>query len=219
MQIRQPIHSAHARTLDTAGLREQFLVEGIFSADAVTLTYSHIDRIIVGGVMPVSKAVTFAAELGRHTGTDFFLQRRELGLINIGGDAVVVVDGTRFEVSAREALYIGQGAREVEFLSVDAARPAKLYFNSAPAHTAYPHRRITLAEASPETLGDAKSSNRRTIHKFIVPDVLPTCQLLMGMTQLDEGSLWNTMPCHTHERRMEVYFYFGMDTNGVVFHM
>ena len=219
MQIRQPIHSQHARTLDTAGLREQFLVEGIFAPDAVTLTYSHIDRIIVGGVMPVSVPVTFAAELGRHTGTDYFLERRELGLINIGGDAVVVVDGVRFEVAAREALYIGKGAKEVAFTSVDAAIPAKLYFNSAPAHTAYPHRKITLAQASPETLGDARSSNRRTIHKFIVPDVLPTCQLLMGMTQLDEGSLWNTMPCHTHERRMEVYFYFGMDTNGVVFHM
>ncbi|APW37809.1 5-dehydro-4-deoxy-D-glucuronate isomerase [Rhodoferax koreense] len=219
MEIRQPIHSDHARTLDTAGLRQQFLVEGIFVPDTVTLTYSHIDRIIVGGVMPVSKPVTFATALGRHTGTDFFLQRRELGLINIGGDAVVRVDGRRFEVAAREALYIGQGAKEIEFLSVDATQPAKLYFNSAPAHTAYPHRKITLAEASPETLGDARSSNRRTIHKFIVPDVLPTCQLLMGMTQLEEGSLWNTMPCHTHERRMEVYFYFGMDTNGVVFHM
>lgn len=219
MEIRQPIHSDHAKTLDTDGLRRQFLVEGIFSPDTVTLTYSHIDRIIVGGIMPVAQAVTFAPELGKHTGTDFFLQRRELGLINIGGDAVVLVDGTRFEVAAREALYIGQGAKEVEFRSVDAAQPAKLYFNSAPAHTHYPHKKITLAEASPETLGDAKSSNRRTIHKFIVPDVLPTCQLLMGMTQLDEGSLWNTMPCHTHERRMEVYFYFGMDTNGAVFHM
>jgi 4-deoxy-L-threo-5-hexosulose-uronate ketol-isomerase len=122
-------------------------------------------------------------------------------------------------VAAKEALYIGQGAKEVEFRSLDAAQPAKLYFNSAPAHTHYPHKKITLAEASPETLGDAATSNRRTIHKYIVPDVLPTCQLLMGMTQLEPGSLWNTMPCHTHERRMEVYFYFNMDPNAVVFHM
>jgi 4-deoxy-L-threo-5-hexosulose-uronate ketol-isomerase len=219
MEIRQPVHSEHAKTLDTTGLRQQFLVENIFEPDQVTLTYSQIDRIIVGGIQPVTKAVTFSPELGKHTGTDFFLQRRELGLINIGGGALVVVDGKTFEVAPKEALYIGQGAKAVEFRSVDSANPAKLYFNCAPAHTAYPHKKINLSEASPETLGDAKSSNRRTIHKFIVPDVLPTCQLLMGMTQLEEGNLWNTMPCHQHDRRMEVYFYFNMDSNGVVFHM
>ena len=219
MQIRQPIHSEHARTLDTAGLRRHFLVEQLFVPEQATLTYSQIDRIIVGGIHPVHQAVRFAPELGKHTGTDFFLQRRELGLINIGGAAVVQADGQRFDVGPREALYIGQGAHELSFESVDAAKPAKLYFNCAPAHCHYPNRKITLAEASPETLGDAKTSNRRTIHKFIVPDVLPTCQLLMGMTQLEPGSLWNTMPCHTHDRRMEVYFYFDMPADGVVFHM
>lgn len=219
MQIRQPIHSAHARTLDTSGLREQFLVEGLFVPNQATLTYSQIDRIIVGGIHPVTQAVTFSPELGKHTGTDFFLQRRELGLINVGGDAIVTVDGERFEVAAREALYVGQGKRELVFESVSADAPAKLYFNCAPAHTSYPTRKVTQAEASPETLGDAKTSNRRTIFKYLVPDVLPTCQLLMGLTQLAEGSLWNTMPCHTHDRRMEVYFYFDMADNGVVFHM
>lgn len=219
MEIRQPIHSDHAKTLDTAGLRQQFLVESIFRPDEATLTYSQIDRIIVGGIMPVTKAVTFSPELGKHTGTDYFLQRRELGLINIGGAAVVVVDGKTFEVGAKEALYIGQGAKEIEFRSADSAQPAKLYFNCAPAHTSYPHKKVTLAEASPETLGEARTSNRRTIYKFLVPDVLPTCQLLMGMTELEEGSLWNTMPCHTHDRRMEVYFYFGMSENAAVFHM
>lgn len=219
MQIRQPIHSEHARTLDTAGLRRHFLIEQLFVPEQATLTYSQIDRIIVGGIHPVHQAVRFAPELGKQTGTDFFLQRRELGLINIGGAAVVQADGQRYDVGPREALYIGQGARELSFESVDAAKPAKLYFNCAPAHCHYPNRKITLAEASPETLGDAKTSNRRTIHKFIVPDVLPTCQLLMGMTQLEPGSLWNTMPCHTHDRRMEVYFYFDMPADGVVFHM
>jgi 4-deoxy-L-threo-5-hexosulose-uronate ketol-isomerase len=219
MQIRQPIHSAHARTLDTSGLREQFLVESLFVPNQATLTYSQIDRIIVGGIHPVTQAVTFSPELGKHTGTDFFLQRRELGLINVGGDAIVTVDGERFEVAAREALYVGQGKRELVFESVSADAPAKLYFNCAPAHTSYPTRKVTQAEASPETLGDAKTSNRRTIFKYLVPDVLPTCQLLMGLTQLAEGSLWNTMPCHTHDRRMEVYFYFDMADNGVVFHM
>jgi 4-deoxy-L-threo-5-hexosulose-uronate ketol-isomerase len=219
MDIRQPIHSEHARTLDTAGLRRHFLVQQLFVPEQATLTYSQIDRIIVGGIHPVREAVRFAPELGRHTGTDFFLQRRELGLINVGGDALVEVDSKRHEVAAREALYVGQGARELAFRSLDAAKPAKLYFNSAPAHTAYPTRKIALAEAASETLGSAATSNRRTIHKFIVPDVLPTCQLLMGMTQLEPGSLWNTMPCHTHDRRMEVYFYFDMPADGVVFHM
>jgi 4-deoxy-L-threo-5-hexosulose-uronate ketol-isomerase len=219
MEIRQPIHSEHARTLDTDGLRQQFLIEDIFQPDALTLTYSQIDRIIVGGIMPVRQALRFAPDLGRHTGTDFFLQRRELGLINIGGPARVTVDGTVFELGTHEALYVGQGARDLEFDSLDPGRPAKLYFNSAPAHTAYPSRKVTLAEASPETLGAPETSNHRTIYKFLVPDVLPTCQLLMGMTRLEPGSLWNTMPCHTHDRRMEVYFYFDMSDDAAVFHM
>ncbi len=219
MDIRQPVHSEHARTLDTEALRRHFLIDRLFRPDEATLTYSQIDRIIVGGVMPVTMAVGFAPELGRHTGTDFFLQRRELGLINVGGPARATVDGQVFEIGPREALYVGQGAKAVEFTSLDAATPAKLYFNCAPAHKAYPHRKVTLAEASPETLGAAETSNRRTIHKFLVPDVLPTCQLLMGMTQLEPGSLWNTMPCHTHDRRMEVYFYFDMNDNAAVFHM
>ncbi len=219
MEIRQPVHSEHARILDTEGLRRHFLIERIFVPSEITLTYSQIDRIIVGGISPLTEALQFAPELGKHTGTDYFLERRELGLINIGGDAVVTVDGVDFEVKAEEALYIGKGARDVRFASADPARPAKLYYNSAPAHMTYPHRRITLAEASPETLGDARTANRRTIHKFIVPTVLPSCQLVMGMTRLEEGSLWNTMPCHTHDRRMEVYFYFNLPDNGVVFHM
>lgn len=219
MDIRQPIHSEHAKTLDTAGLRRHFLVEQLFVPEQATLTYSQIDRIIVGGIQPVKQTVRFSAELGKHTGTAFFLERRELGLINIGGGAMVEADGQRYEVGPREALYIGQGAKDLSFSSLDPAQPAKLYFNCAPAHTHYPNKKVTLAEASPETLGDAKTSNRRTIHKFLVPSVLPTCQLLMGMTQLEPGSLWNTMPCHTHDRRMEVYFYFDMPDNGVVFHM
>jgi 4-deoxy-L-threo-5-hexosulose-uronate ketol-isomerase len=219
MQIRQPIHSEHAKTLDTAGLRRHFLVEDLFQPDQATLTYSQIDRIIIGGIHPVTQPLRFAPELGKHTGTDFFLQRRELGLINIGGGALVEADGQRWEVGPREALYLGQGIREIAFSSLDAAQPAKLYFNCAPAHTAYPSRKVTLSEASPETLGAPETSNRRTIYKYLVPSVLPTCQLLMGMTQLEPGSLWNTMPCHTHDRRMEVYFYFDMPADGVVFHI
>jgi 4-deoxy-L-threo-5-hexosulose-uronate ketol-isomerase len=219
MEIRQSIHSDHAKSLDTSGLRREFLVEEVFRAGEFTMTYSHIDRIVVGGVMPTAAPVTFPDSLGKTYGVDFFLQRRELGLINVGGAGWVKVDGQRYDVGTHEALYIGQGARELAFGSVDGARPAKLYYNSAPAHTHYPTRKITLEEASPSVLGDAKSGNRRTIHKFIVPSVLPTCQLSMGMTRLDEGSVWNTMPCHTHERRMEVYFYFAMDADSAVFHL
>ncbi|MFC7777619.1 5-dehydro-4-deoxy-D-glucuronate isomerase [Pantoea sp. GCM10028869] len=219
MDIRQSIHSEHAKTLDTDGLRREFLIDKIFDADNYTLTYSHIDRIIIGGVMPVQKPVTIGHEVGKQLGVSYFLERRELGVINIGGPGVIEVDGKTWEIGQQEALYVGQGAQSVVFRSSDASRPAKFYYNSAPAHTHYPDKKITLDEAVKATLGDAATSNRRTINKFIVPDVLPTCQLTMGLTRLDDGNLWNTMPCHTHERRMEVYFYFDMADDSAVFHM
>ncbi len=219
MEVRQGIHSEHAKQLDTAGLRKEFVIENIFEADTYTMTYSHIDRIIVGGIKPVNAKVSIGGEVGKQLGVSYFLERRELGVINIGGPGLIVVDGTTYEVGNEEALYVGMGAKEVVFSSVNAAKPAKFYYNSAPAHTTFPTRRITLAEASPTTIGDNITSNRRTINKFIVPDVLPTCQLTMGLTKLAEGNLWNTMPCHTHERRMEVYFYFNMDEETSVFHM
>ncbi|KNC13210.1 5-keto-4-deoxyuronate isomerase [Pantoea sp. RIT-PI-b] len=219
MDVRQSIHSDHAKSLDTTGLRREFLIEKIFDADNYTLTYSHIDRIIIGGVMPVHKAVTIGHEVGKQLGVSYFLERRELGVINIGGPGVIEVDGKTWEIGQQEALYVGQGAQSVIFRSSDAHQPAKFYYNSAPAHTHFPDKKITLDEAVKATLGDAATSNRRTINKFIVPDVLPTCQLTMGLTRLDDGNLWNTMPCHTHERRMEVYFYFDMADDSAVFHM
>ncbi|KAA8730155.1 MAG: 5-dehydro-4-deoxy-D-glucuronate isomerase [Ewingella americana] len=219
MQVRQSIHSDHAKQLDTAGLRREFLIEKIFEKNNYTMTYSHIDRIIVGGVMPIDAKVSVGDEVGKQLGVSYFLERRELGVINIGGPGLIVVDGTTYEIGNEEALYVGKGARNVEFSSLDPAKPAKFYYNSAPAHTTFPNKKITLAEASPQTIGDPATSNRRTINKFIVPDVLETCQLTMGLTKLEQGSLWNTMPCHTHERRMEVYFYFDMDEETSVFHM
>ncbi|MEB7888717.1 5-dehydro-4-deoxy-D-glucuronate isomerase [Hafnia alvei] len=219
MEVRQSIHSDHAKQLDTEGLRREFLVETIFDADQYTMVYSHIDRIIVGGVMPVQKNVTIGTEVGKQLGVSYFLERRELGVINIGGPGTITVDGECYEIGHREALYVGKGVRDILFTSVNASQPAKFYYNCAPAHTTYPTKKITLAEASPQTLGDAKTSNRRTINKYMVPDVLQTCQLSMGLTELEEGNLWNTMPCHTHERRMEVYFYFNMDDDSCVFHM
>ncbi|WP_416412639.1 5-dehydro-4-deoxy-D-glucuronate isomerase [Pantoea sp. App145] len=219
MDVRQSIHSEHAKTLDTAALRREFLIENIFTPDDYTLTYSHIDRIIIGGVMPLQQAVTIGSEVGKQLGVSYFLERRELGVINIGGPGMIEVEGKTWEIGHQEALYVGQGAKQVIFRSSDASHPAKFYYNSAPAHTHYPDKKITLDDAVKATLGDAATSNRRTINKFIVPDVLPTCQLTMGLTRLDEGNLWNTMPCHTHERRMEVYFYFDMAADSAVFHM
>jgi 4-deoxy-L-threo-5-hexosulose-uronate ketol-isomerase len=219
MEVRQAINSDYAKTLDTEGLRKAFLVDRVFERDVLKLTYSHIDRIIVGGVMPVARAVEVPGSVGQAIGVSYLLERRELGAINIGGDGWVDVDGTRHIVRNEEAIYIGQGAQAIAFGSEDTASPAKFYLNCAPAHTSYPTRTISLAQASPQTLGDPATSNRRTIYKFIVPEVLPTCQLSMGMTKLEPGSLWNTMPCHTHERRMEVYFYFNVADDAAVFHM
>ena len=216
MEIRQSIHSDHAKQLDTAGLREQFLIEDMFQAGQINLTYSHIDRIIVGGVVPTAAPVVL--EGGKEIGVDFFLQRRELGVINIGDAGSVIVDGVTYEIAAREALYVGKGAQEIQFLSDNAEQPARFYLNCAPAHMAYPTRIITRDEASPETLGNQENCNVRTIYKYLHPAVLPTCQLLMGMTELAPDSLWNTMPCHTHERRMEVYLYFDMKDDNIAFH-
>ena len=219
MDVRQGIHSDHAKLLDTAGMRRQFLVERIFESDRLTMTYSHVDRIIVGGAMPVASELQFGPDLAKQFAVPYFLARRELGIINVGGAGTVTVDGEAFEIGPREALFVGAGAQDVRMKSRDAAQPARFYYNSAPAHRACPHRKITIAQASPQTLGDPKTANRRTIYKFIVPGVVDSCQLTMGMTVLEAGSVWNTMPCHTHERRMEVYFYFDLPPDAAVFHL
>lgn len=216
MEIRQPIHSEHAKHLDTSGLRRHFLIEEMFQQNKINLTYSHIDRIIVGAAVPLGEPLSL--EGGKEIGVEFFLQRRELGVINIGEPGLVTVDGKTFEIGAREALYVGMGAREIVFSSVKPEHPARFYLNCAPAHHAYPTRKISREDAAPESLGCQENCNVRTIYKYLHPSVLPTCQLLMGMTELAPGNLWNTMPCHTHERRMEVYLYFDMSENNLVFH-
>lgn len=170
----------------------------------------------MGAAVPTETAIAF--EGGKEIGVDFFLLRRELGVINIGEPGLVVVDGKTYEIGAREAIYVGMGAQDIRFESVSAEQPARFYLNCAPAHHAYPTRKITREDAAPETLGNQENCNVRTIYKYLHPAVLPTCQLLMGMTELAPGSLWNTMPCHTHERRMEVYLYFDMNQDNVVFH-
>ena len=219
MEVRTAASPRDVKHYTTDRLREEFLIQNLFQADKINLVYSHIDRIIVGGIMPITKTVSVGGEVGKQLGVSYFLERRELGVINIGGAGTITVDGQCYEIGHRDALYVGKGAKEVVFASIDTGTPAKFYYNCAPAHTTYPTKKVTPDEVSPVTLGDNLTSNRRTINKYFVPDVLETCQLSMGLTELAPGNLWNTMPCHTHERRMEVYFYFNMDDDACVFHM
>ena len=219
MLIREAVSSDRSALFNTAELRQRFLVEEIMRPDEITLIYSHIDRIIFGGVMPVARPVSVPCSLGNALGVDFLLQRRELGVVNIGGLGWVNADGMRFTLASEEAVYIGRGCHEVVFGTVDESNPAKFYYNSALAHTVYPSRKVTTGEALTETVGNPSAGNHRIISKYLVPDILPTCQLVMGITKLKEGSVWNTMPCHTHDRRMEVYFYFRLTEDAVVIHL
>ncbi|HAT4124751.1 TPA: 5-dehydro-4-deoxy-D-glucuronate isomerase [Clostridium perfringens] len=202
---------------DTEELRENYLVEDIFKDDQIELVYSHVDRIIFGGIKPVYKELKL--EAGKEMGVDYFLERRELGIINIGGKAIVTIDGTEYELKEKDGLYVGKGNKEVSFKSVNPEEPAKLYINSVPAHKEYETVKIDIEKANPVRLGDNKTLNKRTIYQYVHPNVCESCQLLMGLTMLEPGNAWNTMPCHTHERRMEVYFYFDMDEDTRVFHL
>ena len=216
LEIRYAVHPKDVVSYDTARLRDEFLVEKIFSAGEINLTYSMYDRYIVGGIMPVGKPV----ELGvfDEIKADYFLQRREMGLINVGGKAKIVADGVEYTLDYKEALFLGMGVKDVVFESVDAANPAKLYLNSAPAHKAFPSRKISLAEANVLQMGSLESSNERQINQLLVKEIVPTCQLQMGMTELQPGSVWNTMPAHTHNRRMEAYFYFEVPETQAICH-
>lgn len=202
--------------MDTASLRENFLIENVFEPNQVNLTLSHFDRYIVGGAMPVDQKVDLPNP--DDLKANFFLERRELGIINVGGKASITADGETFELDYKEALYIGKGTKEVSFTSVDSAQPAKLYLNSAPAHHTYPTKKVSKADAEIVELGTPETANHRVINKLLVNSVLPTCQLQMGMTELKSGSVWNTMPAHTHDRRMEAYFYFEVPKGQSVCH-
>ncbi|MBC8986751.1 5-dehydro-4-deoxy-D-glucuronate isomerase [Pedobacter sp. N36a] len=204
------------KQLDTQGLRDQFLMETLFEADAIHLTLSHFDRYIAGGVMPVKETVLLSNP--ENLKANYFLERRELGIINVGAKGSIIADGTTYELDYKEALYLGKGTKEVSFSSADANTPAKFYINSAPAHHTYPSKKVSKAEAEVVELGSAATANHRVINKLIVNSVLPTCQLQMGMTELKSGSVWNTMPAHTHDRRMEVYFYFEVPEGQSVCH-
>lgn len=202
---------------DTKRLREEFHIDGLFKRDAIKLVYSHYDRIIAGSACPAEKELKL--EAGKEIGAEYFLERRELGIINIGETGIVVLDGEEYQLDRRDGLYVGMGVKDIVFKSNDPNNPAKFYLNSAPAHTTYPTVKINIKDANPVKLGSDAELNKRTIYQFVHPNVCKSCQLLMGMTILEEGSVWNTMPVHTHDRRMEVYFYFDMDEDAMVFHL
>jgi len=201
---------------DTAQLRNEFLIENLFESDKINLVYSHYDRFISGGVLPVNKSLSL--DTIDPLKAPYFLERRELGIINIGESGTVTVDGTEYEINHKEALYVGQGNKSVVFSSKSSSKPAMFYINSTPAHKAYPIKKIGTDDVEVIELGSPETANARTLRKYIVNSVVDVCQLQMGMTSIKVGSSWNTMPAHVHDRRMEVYFYFEIPEGQSVCH-
>ncbi|WP_059044281.1 5-dehydro-4-deoxy-D-glucuronate isomerase [Paenibacillus rubinfantis] len=218
MERRFASHPNEVKQFDTDRLRKEFHIPTLFTPDRLELVLTHEDRLIIGGAAPVHQEVKLETDL-KELGVAYFLERRELGAINVGGPGSIVVDGTEYELNNKDCLYVGKGVREVIFRSKDAAKPAKFYLNSAPAHKEFPTAKTTLAEAESGALGSIENSNERTIHRFIHENGLQSSQLVMGMTQLKTGNMWNTMPAHVHPRRMEAYMYFDLADDAVVFHL
>lgn len=204
------------KQMDTESLRREFLIEQLFKQEEISWIYSHFDRMMVAGALPLGEGLPLVAV--EEQKAEYFLERRELGIINVGGAGWVEVGNQRFDLEFKEALYVGRGHKDVVFFSEDALRPAKFYLNSTPAHQSYPCKKVTTEEAQVVTLGALETSNHRTINKLLVSGTIQTCQLQMGMTELKPGSVWNTMPAHTHDRRMEVYFYFELPEDQAVCH-
>ena len=217
MNNRYANHPSDSKKYDTNQLREHYMVEEIFIDDKIELTYSHVDRIIFGGIKPVNESLKL--EAGKSMGVDYFLERREMGVINVGGEGKVLIDGEEFTLNNKDGLYIGKGNRDIIFKSLNQENPAKFYINSVPAHKEYKTVKIEIEKANPVKMGDNSTLNKRTIYQYVHPNVCESCQLLMGLTILEPGSAWNTMPCHTHERRMEVYFYFDMEEDTRIIHL
>src|ERR1035437_7145057 len=216
IELRYAAHPEDVKVWDTSRLRKEFLIENIFVPDDISLVYSLYDRYIVGGAMPVKKKLLL--ESVDELKSENFLDRREMGIINAGGEALIETEGMLYKLGFKEALYLGKGTKSVIFSSTDQNKPAKLYINSAPAHHEYPSRKVTRSEAVVVELGTMEASNHRTINKLLVNSVIQTCQLQMGMTELKTGSVWNTMPVHTHNRRMEAYFYFEVPEKQTICH-
>ena len=220
MDIRYSTNQRDFKHYSTEELRNEFLIPKLFVPDDSTAVYSHIDRIVTMGIMPVKKAVKLDQNIDcwKNFGVNYFLERRELGIINIGGSGIVTADGTKYKVGHECGLYLSMGTKDVTFEAEAPSDPPKFYMCSTPAHCACPSTLIPFEKAIHRKLGSDATSNKRTINQFIHPDLLKTCQLSMGLTILEPGSVWNTMPAHTHERRMEVYMYFNIPKDNVVFH-
>jgi len=221
MDIRYSANPNDVKRYTTEELRKEFLITDLYVADTVKATYSHVDRMLIMGIMPVHEKVAIDKDIDvwANFGTDYMLERREAGVFNLGGKGYIEADGVRYELGYEDCLYITKGTKEVYFGSDDAENPAKFYLASAPAHKACTTKLLTFENANHRPCGEEKNANKRVINQFIHPDVLETCQLSMGLTQLAEGSTWNTMPSHTHERRMEVYTYFEIPEDEAVIHL
>lgn len=220
MDIRYSANQKDFKRYTTEETRKEFLIENLYVADQVVAVYSHVDRMVTMGCMPVTETVSIdkGIDVWKNFGTQYFLERREIGIFNIGGSGVVMADGETFHMGYKDCLYVTKGTKAVSFASDDAGNPAKFYMVSAPAHKACKTTFIPIEKAAKKPLGAMETSNKRVINQFIHPDVLETCQLSMGLTQLAPGSVWNTMPSHTHERRMEVYTYFEIPEDQAVMH-
>lgn len=227
MEVRTAASPRDVKHYTTERLREEFLISGLFAENKIQLVYSHNDRVIVGGAYPMGEELKL--EAGKELSAEYFLERRELGIINIGGAGEVIVDGKVYQVGFKEGMYIGMGSKDISFRSTDDSNPSKFYLNSAPAHTTYKtvlikpegssdDGTVIIKDENKVELGSLEESNHRTICKYILPGQVESCQLVMGMTKLEPGSVWNTMPCHTHDRRMEVYLYFEMKEDAFVMH-
>lgn len=210
------VHYEDFKHYDTEKIRKHFLIENMMEKGNINLTYSHYDRYIVGGAVPLAEPQKLVPI--DPLKSNYFLERREMGIINVGGEGFIVADEQTFNLKFKEAVYLGRGTKNIQFGSKDAAKPARFYINSAPAHKEYPCKHVTLAQADPMELGTLETSNARRINKLLVNTVINTCQLQMGMTELKPGSVWNTMPAHTHSRRMEAYFYFQVPENQAICH-
>lgn len=227
MEIRNAVSPTEVKNYATSKLREEFLIDKLFEPGEIKMVYSHYDRIITGGAVPID-AISLTA--GEELRAEYFLERREMGIINIGGKGTIIADGKEYELNNKDGMYIGMGTKEIVLTSDDSNNPAKFYLNSAPAHKTYPtvlikpeglaeENTVIIKDSNKVELGSLENSNHRTICKYILPGQVESCQLVMGMTKLEPGSVWNTMPCHTHERRMEVYLYFEMPEDAIVMHL
>jgi len=216
MQVRYQNSPKETCQMNTQQLRDNFLVQQLMKNGQIQLVYSHYDRVIIGGAVPTSEPLSLLSE--GELKANYFLERREIGIINVGGKGIVTADGESYEVEKLECVYLSKGTQQVTFASLEATTPAQFYMLSTPAHKSYPNRKMTKAEASPIKLGDRATANERTIYKYVHQDGIQSCQLVMGLTTVEAGSVWNSVPPHTHARRMEVYFYFDVDEAHRVFH-